>query len=39
MIDIIEHLPNDILDIIFYYVNPREKIFLNKNTILNIIPI
>ena len=30
MIDIIEHLPNDILDIIFYYVNPREKIFLNK---------
>ena len=30
MIDIIEHLPSDILDIIFYYLNIREKIFINK---------
>ena len=28
--NIIEHLPNDILDIIFYYLSIREKIFLNK---------
>ena len=30
MIDITEHVPNDILDIIFYYLNIRQKIFLNK---------
>jgi hypothetical protein len=30
MIDIIEHLPSDILDIIFYHLNIREKVFLNK---------
>ena len=30
MIDIIEQLPSDILDIIFYYLNIREKIFINK---------
>jgi hypothetical protein len=30
MINIIDDLPNEILDIIFYYLNTREKIFLNK---------
>jgi len=28
--NIIERLPNDILEIIFYYLNIRQKIFLNK---------
>jgi hypothetical protein len=30
MINIIDDLPNEILDIIFYYLNAKEKIFLNK---------
>jgi len=30
MINIIDDLPNEILDIIFYYLNTREKFFLNK---------
>lgn len=30
MINIIDDLPNEILDIIFYYLNTREMLFLNK---------